>query len=507
MVISALKTSLALDSQKRYKDTEFKAILDEDATHGMFLNQGVIKITLPYLTSHVFIIAAWGTLRRKKRQLTTLLVEAQNLQVYAHDKILNFIVIMISITVSIFSILLTLLLNESNEKRFFYGFEVENYWAKIVIMMLKNGLYCVIYPCIAHAITLLYCVLCLRCLSKINFLCEKITQCSPANFGISKQLSILKNRIQIRDILFEVEAVFAVPVFCAIVGNILMCASVIGWYLVKEWNDTNIAWKMNIAFYAINAFSNVMATAWVASELAISMKKFKETLIQKTEKRLLYCDAKGEQYLKTDLLAEPDFVLTGCNIIYFNRSTILALADYNVPTTTKFGLDSFKKGWYTETGTNAGDQAMSVKVEKILYQGKSKYQDIVVFESAKWGRVLALDNAVQLTEMDEFSWQEMATYLPLNSHPNPKKVLVIGGGDGGTVRDITKHPLVESVTMCEIDETVIEMSKKYLPFMAKGFDSPKLTLHIGDGVEFMKNHQNEFDVIITDSTDPKGRKQ
>ncbi|GBO01712.1 Spermidine synthase [Araneus ventricosus] len=168
------------------------------------------------------------------------------------------------------------------------------------------------------------------------------------------------------------------------------------------------------------------------------------------------------------------------------------------------GLDSFKRGWYSETGTVTGDQAMSVKVEKILYQGKSKYQDIIIFESAKWGRVLALDNAVQLTELDEFSWQEMATYLPLNSHPNPKKVLVIGGGDGGTVRDITKHPLVESVTMCEIDETVIEMSKKYLPFMAKGFDSPKLTLHIGDGVEFMKNHQNEFDVIITDSTDPKG---
>ncbi|CAL1286003.1 unnamed protein product [Larinioides sclopetarius] len=203
-----------------------------------------------------------------------------------------------------------------------------------------------------------------------------------------------------------------------------------------------------------------------------------------------------------------NFVFCSFYPFCYIMSTIKSiLADYNVPTTTKFGLDSFKKGWYTETGTNAGDQAMSVKVEKILYQGKSKYQDIVVFESAKWGRVLALDNAVQLTEMDEFSWQEMATYLPLNSHPNPKKVLVIGGGDGGTVRDITKHPLVESVTMCEIDETVIEMSKKYLPFMAKGFDSPKLTLHIGDGVEFMKNHQNEFDVIITDSTDPKGRKQ
>ncbi|XP_055925257.1 spermidine synthase-like [Argiope bruennichi] len=180
------------------------------------------------------------------------------------------------------------------------------------------------------------------------------------------------------------------------------------------------------------------------------------------------------------------------------------LAAYNVPPTTRFGLDSLKKGWFSETGSVMGDQAISVKVEKILFQGKSKYQDVIVFESAKWGRVLALDDSFQLTELDECSWQEMATFLPLNSHPNPKKVLVIGGGDGGSVREISKHPLVESVTMCEIDEMVIEVSKKYLPFMAKGFDSPKLNLYVGDGVEFMKNHENEFDVIITDSTDPKG---
>ncbi|XP_055925738.1 spermidine synthase-like [Argiope bruennichi] len=186
-------------------------------------------------------------------------------------------------------------------------------------------------------------------------------------------------------------------------------------------------------------------------------------------------------------------------------STMQSIFDtYKAPSTAIFGLDSLRKGWFSETGSATGDQALSVKVEKILYQGRSKYQDVIIFESAKWGRVLALDNSIQLTELDECSWQEMATFLPLNSHPNPQKVLVIGGGDGGIVREVSKHPLVESVTMCEIDETIIEMSKKYLPFMAKGFDSPKLTLYIGDGIEFMKNHENEFDVIITDSTDPKG---
>ncbi|GFR23147.1 spermidine synthase [Trichonephila clavata] len=179
-------------------------------------------------------------------------------------------------------------------------------------------------------------------------------------------------------------------------------------------------------------------------------------------------------------------------------------APYSAPTPIPFGMDAFKKGWYTETGSLYSDQALSMKVEKILYHKKSKYQDILIFESTIFGRVLVLDDCVQVTEFDECSYQEMISFLPLNSHPNPKKVLVIGGGDGGVVREVVKHPSVESVTLCELDEEVIEVSKKYLPFMAKGFDSPKLTLYVGDGAEFIKNHPNEFDVIITDSPDPKG---
>lgn len=117
---------------------------------------------------------------------------------------------------------------------------------------------------------------------------------------------------------------------------------------------------------------------------------------------------------------------------------------------------------------------------------------------------MVLDGRIQCTEYDEFSYQEMISFLPLNSHPNPEKVLIIGGGDGGVARECVKHPLVKQVVQCEIDEDVVKVSKMYLKGMAKGFDDEKLKLHIGDGFDFLKNHKNEFDVIITDSSDPEG---
>lgn len=124
--------------------------------------------------------------------------------------------------------------------------------------------------------------------------------------------------------------------------------------------------------------------------------------------------------------------------------------------------------------------------------------------SKSYGKSLILDGAIQCTEKDEFSYQEMMSFLPLTSHPNPQSVLIIGGGDGGVAREVAKYPTVERIVMCEIDEKVVEVSKEYLPFMSKGFQSSKLNLHIGDGFQFMGEYENEFDVIITDSSDPIG---
>ncbi|XP_054159320.1 spermidine synthase-like [Oppia nitens] len=168
-------------------------------------------------------------------------------------------------------------------------------------------------------------------------------------------------------------------------------------------------------------------------------------------------------------------------------------------------MDSFKKGWFTETGVlNSSTTNLSIRVDQIIHEQKSDYQNILVFQSELFGRCLVLDDAIQCTEKDEFSYQEMIAFLPLNSHRLPQRVLIIGGGDGGVVREVVKHPLVEQVVMCEIDPAVVDVSKRYLPFMSAAFDDPKLRLLFEDGYEFVKNHPNEFDVIITDSSDPKG---
>ena len=147
---------------------------------------------------------------------------------------------------------------------------------------------------------------------------------------------------------------------------------------------------------------------------------------------------------------------------------------------------------------------MTLQVKNVLYHGRSKFQDVLVFESTNHGNVLVLDGVIQVTERDEYAYQEMMTHIPLYAHDNPEKVLVIGGGDGGILREIAKHPAVKEIYICEIDEDVITYSKKYLPSLAIGFDDPRVTVKIMDGAKFMDQNQESFDVIITDSSDPVG---
>lgn len=166
---------------------------------------------------------------------------------------------------------------------------------------------------------------------------------------------------------------------------------------------------------------------------------------------------------------------------------------------------TIKNGWFAEiSDTMWPGQALTLRVEKVLHVEKSKYQDILVFKSTDYGNVLVLDNCIQATERDEFSYQEMIAHLALNSHPSPKKALVVGGGDGGVLREILKHDCIEEAWLCDIDESVINVSKKYLPEMSKSYDNPKVKIHIGDGFKFLAEYKNQFDVIITDSSDPEG---
>ncbi|CAN8252740.1 unnamed protein product [Cochlearia groenlandica] len=153
-------------------------------------------------------------------------------------------------------------------------------------------------------------------------------------------------------------------------------------------------------------------------------------------------------------------------------------------------------------------EAHSLKVDKVLFKDKSDYQEVLVFESAAYGKVLVLDGIVQLTDKDEFAYQEMIAHLPLCSVPSPKNVLVVGGGDGGVLRDIARHSSVEVIDICEIDKMVIDVSKKFFPELAVGFEDPRVQLHIGDAVEFLlKSPKGKYDAIIVDSSDPVGPAQ
>lgn len=150
------------------------------------------------------------------------------------------------------------------------------------------------------------------------------------------------------------------------------------------------------------------------------------------------------------------------------------------------------------------DAAMTYKIKETLVRKQTDFQDLAIVDTYAFGRMLILDGIVQTTIADEFVYHEMITHIPLYTHPNPKKVLVVGGGDGGAIREILKHPSVEKAVLCEIDGAVIEYCKKYLPQISCGLDDPRCEIFVGDGIKFVHEHKNEFDIIIVDSTDPFG---
>jgi spermidine synthase len=159
--------------------------------------------------------------------------------------------------------------------------------------------------------------------------------------------------------------------------------------------------------------------------------------------------------------------------------------------------------WFTDKDD---DQALSLRFTgEIFYDQKSPFQRVRILESYKYGKMLALDDMVMTTEKDEFHYHEMISHPALFSHPNPKNVLVIGGGDGGTVREILRHEEIEKVTMVEIDGLVIDACKEFLPNIASAFDNPKLELIVDDGIAFVKSApKNHYDIVIVDGSDPVG---
>lgn len=158
--------------------------------------------------------------------------------------------------------------------------------------------------------------------------------------------------------------------------------------------------------------------------------------------------------------------------------------------------------WFSEFHTP--NVKLSIKVKEQLYHSKSDYQTIDIFDSYEFGRFLTLDGFMMLTEKDEFIYHEMIVHPAMAVHPHVQKVLVIGAGDGGTVRELVKYPEIQSIDLVEIDGKVIEACRQYLPQTASGLDDPRVNLYIEDGLPFVRKKNKVYDLIIVDSTDPFG---
>ena len=160
--------------------------------------------------------------------------------------------------------------------------------------------------------------------------------------------------------------------------------------------------------------------------------------------------------------------------------------------------------WFSEHCPMWPGMALSVEVESLLVSRKSPFQQIDLYQTRTQGKMLVLDGIIQLTEADEFAYHEMLTHIPLMAHPCPESVLVIGGGDGGVLREAARHEGIRTLDFCEIDEEVVRVAKEHLPGTACGFDDPRVTVHIGDGERFVRESRARYDVIIVDSSDPVG---
>lgn len=160
--------------------------------------------------------------------------------------------------------------------------------------------------------------------------------------------------------------------------------------------------------------------------------------------------------------------------------------------------------WLDEQLELNNGRAMKMRVLRTLDSIQSPFQKIDVFETQAFGKVFTLDGVIMMTESDEFSYHEMITHVPMMTHPNPETVLVIGGGDGGTVREALKHKSVKEVHLCEIDKAVVDMARKHFPDIAQAMSDPRVVHAYLDGAKYIQDNPNRFDVIIVDSSDPIG---
>ncbi|GFY46998.1 uncharacterized protein TNIN_11311 [Trichonephila inaurata madagascariensis] len=276
-----------------------------------------------YLSCHIVSAVVWYEMRFKRKLITSLLQNIGIVNSSFYVKVINFLVFINCCIIFLLPVfLINRVIDRDTLKFFFYGYDLEIGWLITILGMLKFFLNYILYPSTTNIVVLFYISLCWHCSMFINNLANETARYTPEEFKRHKQLDILKNKAKIGKVLQNIQTIFSLPMFLIIVANFLICSSILAGSLIKiKFDEDNIVF----IFYFLNAILCVVTSVWVAGSIPIAISRFKEVFHQTTHDRLLYHHTTEELHLKTDLFHEPDFVLTGCNIISYRRSTILAL--------------------------------------------------------------------------------------------------------------------------------------------------------------------------------------
>ncbi|GFU13514.1 uncharacterized protein NPIL_435241 [Nephila pilipes] len=282
------------------------------------------KLIVAYLSYPIVSAIVWYEMRLKRKLITSLLQNVPVVNSSFYEKVINFAVFINYFTSLIVpAILISTVVNPEFLTFFVYRYEIKISWLLSVMGILKGSLYYLLYPCVPNIVAIFYIYLCWCCSIHINDLAKDIAKYSPEEFDQSKQLDIMKKKANICRDLQNIQNIFSSPMFLIIVGNFLMCSSVLGGVLINvkfSGGDTIFV------FYFIDAILCVITSLWVGGSVPVAMSRFKERFHQTTHERLLYYHAtENELHLKINLLNEPDFVLTGCNILPFKKSTVVTL--------------------------------------------------------------------------------------------------------------------------------------------------------------------------------------
>lgn len=283
-----------------------------------------LKLEIIFLASIILSSLAWYTIRRNRKQLSLLLISFEKVQFKTYSKINN-ILLLYHLTF-LFTFTFEGASYASSSRLFLYGLQVESIFLKIILFTLKAFIYYAVYPTFVSLVMLLYFSLCYRCCQGLNSLTEEIQSCTPEYFTVTKQLDILGREQYIEDALNQLQNVFSIPSFFAFAAHFCSCSGILGLVLIGALPFMPVGTTIQISLYFVNSLCYIIACSWFVGGVSISMEKFKLEFSQKAQRRMCVLRTTQEWRFDRDLYQRPSLVLSGCDILYFTRNSILAVA-------------------------------------------------------------------------------------------------------------------------------------------------------------------------------------